>query len=89
MATGSELAGVVESVGQSVRNFRAGDPVFAFSDVGTGCHAEYKCMPHNGRVPPKPECLSYDEAAALSFGGATAVDFLHKGKVRLGASIRR
>lgn len=84
---GSELAGVVELVGKDVRNFKSGDQVFAFSDAGMGCHAEYKCMPQDGAVALKPASLSYDEAAALSFGGTTALDFLRRGKIQRGERI--
>ena len=84
---GSELAGVVESVGKDVRNFKIGDQVFAFSDVSMGCHAEYKCMPQDGAVVLKPPSLPYDEAAALSFGGTTALDFLRRGKLQRGESV--
>lgn len=84
---GSELAGVVESVGKDVRNFKIGDQVFAFSDAGMGCHAEYKCMPEDGMVALKSPSLSCDEAAALSFGGTTALDFLRRGKLRSGEKV--
>lgn len=84
---GSELAGVVESVGKDVTRFKAGDQVFAFSDTGMGCHAEYRCMPQDGAVVLKPLSLSYDEAAALSFGGTTALDFLRRGKLQRGERV--
>lgn len=84
---GSELAGVIESLGKKVTRFKVGDPVFAFSDAGMGCHAEYKCMPQDGAVALKPPGLAYDEAAALSFGGTTALDFLRRGKLRRGERI--
>ncbi|MGZ0019682.1 NAD(P)-dependent alcohol dehydrogenase [Nitrosomonas sp. wSCUT-2] len=84
---GSELAGVVESVGEGVRKFKAGDQVFAFSDAAMGCHAEYKCMPGDGAVALKPANLTYDEAAALSFGGTTALDFLRRGKLQSGERV--
>ncbi len=84
---GSELAGVVESVGKDVRNFKIGDQVFAFSDTSMGCHAEYKCMPQDGVVVLKPPSLPYDEAAALSFGGSTALDFLRRARLQRGESI--
>ena len=84
---GSELAGVIESIGKDVAKFKVGDQVFAFSDAGMGCHAEYKCMPQEGAVVLKPPSLSYDEAAALSFGGTTALDFLRRGKLHSGEKV--
>lgn len=84
---GSELAGVIESVGKDVSKFKVGDPVFAFSDAAMGCHAEYKCMAEDGAVMPKPASLTFEEAAALSFGGTTALDFLRRGKLQGGESV--
>lgn len=84
---GSELAGVIESVGKDVRKFKVGDAVFAFSDAAMGCYAEYKCMDEDGAVVPKPSSLTFEEAAALSFGGTTALDFLRRGKLKRGESV--
>lgn len=84
---GSELAGDVESVGQDVRTFKVGDPVFAFSDTGMRCYAEYRCLPENGALALKPANLSYEEAAAMSFGGTTALYFIRKGKLRSGEKV--
>ncbi|MBM3163312.1 MAG: NAD(P)-dependent alcohol dehydrogenase [Chlorobi bacterium] len=84
---GTELAGVIESVGKGVRKFKVGDQVFAFSDAAMGCHAEYKCMPGDGAVALKPVNLTCDEAAALSFGGTTALDFLRRGKLQSGERV--
>jgi NADPH:quinone reductase-like Zn-dependent oxidoreductase len=81
---GTELAGVVEAVGGEVGDYKAGDAVFAFSDMRMGCHAEYRCMPQSGALAHKPANLSYGEAAALSFGGTTALSFLRRAKVQPG-----
>lgn len=84
---GTELAGVIESVGKGVTKFKIGDQVFAFSDTAMGCHAEYKCMPEDGAVAIKPTNLTFDEAAALSFGGTTALSFLRRGKLQNGEKV--
>ncbi len=84
---GSELAGIVESVGQDVRKFKTGDLVFAFSDAALGCYAEYKCMAEDGAVMAKPPNLSIEEAAALSFGGTTALDFLRRAQLQGGERV--
>jgi NADPH:quinone reductase-like Zn-dependent oxidoreductase len=84
---GTELAGVIESVGKDVKNFKVGDQVFAFSGARMGCYAEYRCMPEDGSVALKPANLTYDEAAALSFGGTTALDFFRRAKLQSGERV--
>lgn len=84
---GTELAGVVESVGKAVTKFKAGDAVFAFSDATLGCHAEYKCMPQEGAMALKPPTLGFGDAAALSFGGTTALSFLRRVKLQAGERV--
>jgi NADPH:quinone reductase-like Zn-dependent oxidoreductase len=84
---GTELAGGVESVGKDVRKFKVGNQVFAFSDAAMGCYAEYKCMPEDGAMALKPANLTYEEAAALSFGGTTALDFIRRGKLQSGEKV--
>lgn len=84
---GTELSGQVESVGKGVTQFAPGDPVFAFSGVGMGCHAEYKCMPETEAVALKPANLTFEEAAALSFGGTTALEFFRRAKLRRGEKV--
>jgi NADPH:quinone reductase-like Zn-dependent oxidoreductase len=51
------------------------------------CHAEFKCLPESGAVALKPPNLSFDEAAALSFGGNTALDFFKRGKLQPGDKV--
>lgn len=84
---GTEIAGVVESTGKNVSKFKAGDQVFAFAGASMGCYAEYKCMPENGAMAKKPATLTYGEAAALSFGGTTALDFLRRANLQRGERV--
>lgn len=70
---GTELAGVIEVVGRAVTRFKPGDEVFAFPGAGYGSHAEYRTMPEDGLIALKPANLSFEEAAALSFGGTTVL----------------
>jgi NADPH:quinone reductase-like Zn-dependent oxidoreductase len=84
---GTECAGEIEAVGKEAEKFKVGDQVFAFSGARMGCHAEYTCMPENGAVALKPPNLTYDEAATLSFGGTTALDFFRRGKLRSGERV--
>jgi NADPH:quinone reductase-like Zn-dependent oxidoreductase len=81
---GTEFAGDVEAVGGSVVDFRVGDRVFGMSGARMGCHAEYKCMAAQGAVALIPPGVGYDEAAALCFGGTTALDFFRRGGLKGG-----
>lgn len=84
---GTDAAGVIDAVGAGVTRFQVGDPVIAFPGIAMGCHAEFLVMPADGCVAPKPPNLSFEEAAALPFGGMTALDFLRRGKVRAGERV--
>jgi NADPH:quinone reductase-like Zn-dependent oxidoreductase len=81
---GTDAAGVIDAIGAGVTRFQVGDPVLAFPGFAMGSHAEFLVMRANGCVAPKPTHLSFEVAAALPFGGMTALDFLRRGKVRAG-----
>lgn len=84
---GTEIAGIVDAVGAGVTRYRAGDAVMAFPGGKMGCHAEYRCVAEAGPIAPKPEGLSFAQAATLSFGGSTALHFLEVAKVAPGDRI--
>jgi NADPH:quinone reductase-like Zn-dependent oxidoreductase len=84
---GTELAGEIVSVGRDVSKFQVGDQVFALDGFGMGCYAEYRCMPEDGTVALKPPNLTCEEAAALSFGGTTALGSLRRGKLQGGQKV--
>ena len=73
---GSELSGVVVEVGRRVSRFKVGDEVFAFPGFELGCHAQLRVMHEQGRIALKPPSLSFEQAAALCFGGSTALHYL-------------
>lgn len=81
---GTELSGIVAAVGPHVTAFRAGDAVFAFPGGRMGAHATHVVMPADGRIMKVPAGVGLDAAAALSFGGTTALGFL-RDKARVGA----
>lgn len=84
---GSELAGDVVTIGAAVRNFSVGDAVIAYPGSRLGAHAEYCGIAESGAVVIKPPQLSYPSAAALAFGGTTALDFFRRSKLRAGEKL--
>ncbi len=85
---GTECAGVVAAVGSGVTRFRVGDAVVAFPGASMGAHAAYVCVPEDGPVAPKPASLPWTEAAALLFGGTTALHYLrHAARVQPGERV--
>jgi NADPH:quinone reductase-like Zn-dependent oxidoreductase len=80
---GTEFSGRVDAVGRGVTDFSVGDAVFAYSDA-MGGHAEYKVLDADSAIARIPPSLSFGEAAAMSFGGCTALEFLRRGKIEGG-----
>jgi zinc-binding alcohol dehydrogenase family protein len=73
---GFDGAGVVESVGDQVRNFKPGDEVFyAGTLVRPGTYAEYHLVDER-IVGPKPRTLNFPEAAAVPLTAITSWEML-------------
>src|SRR2546430_4416126 len=83
-AMGRDLAGHVEAVGKNVTEFRPGDEVFG---SGVGSLAEYvRGTPEN--FVPKPAGLTFEQAAAVSMAGRTALQGLRdSGQIKPGQRV--
>src|SRR5918995_3823017 len=81
---GSDVAGVVEAVGNKVSRFRPGDEVFG---IGKGAYAEYVCALED-KLAPKPENVTFEQAAVVAIMASTALQALRDhGKVRQGQEV--
>ncbi len=67
---GQEGAGIVESVGVNVKDFRPGDRV-AYAAVSGGSYATSNCVPAS-KLVTVPEAISLKHAAAVMLQGMTA-----------------
>ncbi len=69
---GHDVAGLVVRVGPRVRQFKAGDPVYARpDDLRIGTFAEFVAV-KEGSVASKPANLTMEEAASIPLVGLTA-----------------
>jgi NADPH:quinone reductase-like Zn-dependent oxidoreductase len=84
---GMEFAGKVESVGKAVTLFRAGDQVFGSTGFKFGTHAEFVCVPEERGLAIKPANMTFEEAAAVLFGGISATYFLRQAKIKAGQNV--
>jgi NADPH:quinone reductase-like Zn-dependent oxidoreductase len=85
---GGVLSGKVEEVGAKVTQFKLGDEVFAYTGAKFGGYAEYAAVSEKSTIIHKPEGVSHEEAAAIPFGGNTALVFLRNmGKIQEGEKV--
>ncbi len=81
---GLDVAGTVVEVGSAVTGFVVGDEVFGIS---RGSYAEYAVV-REDKLAPKPESLTYEQAAVVPVSGITALQALRDaGRVEEGQRV--
>jgi NADPH:quinone reductase-like Zn-dependent oxidoreductase len=81
---GADMAGRIETVGKSIKQFQPGDEVFG---MVKGSFAEYACAPESS-LALKPVHTSFDEAAAIPMAAITALQGLRdEGQIQAGQKV--
>ena len=83
---GMIAAGEIESVGRKVTAFKPGDQVFGMDGFRAGAYAEKVCWPSSA-IALRPANLTYDESAALPYGGLIASFFVRRLKIQKGQRV--
>ena len=89
---GTEFAGEVLFTGKDVTRYKPGDQVFGYTGLGMGTYAEYLCLSETPSAMAsvfahKPVNLSYEEAAAVPFGGLEALHALRQANIQRGQKV--
>ena len=86
-ALGCDIAGRVQSVGKTVKDFQPGDEVLGVTGFAGGGFAEYVCAPER-KLVLKPVNSSFEEAAAIPIAGVTALQGLRDhGRIQPGQKV--
>lgn len=84
---GTDFAGVVEAVGDSVTRFKTGDRVFGFNDQGLASQAQYMAIAESAAVAKIPDGIDYVSAAASLEAAHYAFNFMNKVKLSAGQKV--
>jgi NADPH:quinone reductase-like Zn-dependent oxidoreductase len=82
---GVDFAGTVEAVGKDVTRFKPGEAVFG---ARNGALAEYVVVKADRNILPKPERLTFEQAAGVGVAAVTALQALRdRGQLKPGGKV--
>jgi NADPH:quinone reductase-like Zn-dependent oxidoreductase len=89
---GTEFAGEILSVGKEVTGYQLGDQVYGYTGLSMGTYAEYLCLSERPSalasvMGKKPVNVTYEQAAALPFGGLEALHSLRQANIQPGQKV--
>lgn len=86
---GFDVSGVVEAVGENVRDFQVGDEVYypIAHEEGGGANAEYH-VANESTIAKKPTNISHLEAASVPVAGGTAwAALINRANIKVGETV--
>jgi NADPH:quinone reductase-like Zn-dependent oxidoreductase len=84
---GGYFSGEIDALGKDVRHFSIGDQVFGTTQLRLGAYGEYVALPASYTIVPKPNNMSYAEAAAVPLGGLNALHFMRRAGIQAGEEV--
>ena len=84
---GTDFAGRIEAIGETVTDFKVGDSIFGFNDEILSSHAEYLVITQDRAFLRVPDNTSYSKAAASCEGAHYAYNFINKVKLEKGLKV--
>jgi NADPH:quinone reductase-like Zn-dependent oxidoreductase len=82
---GTDFAGVVETVGKGVTDFKPGDEVFGAKN---GAIAEHICVKAERAIVLKPSNITFEQAGSVGIAGLTALQGLRdQGNIKAGQKV--
>jgi 2-desacetyl-2-hydroxyethyl bacteriochlorophyllide A dehydrogenase len=89
---GTEFAGEIVSTGKEITRYQPGDQVYGYTGLGMGTYAEYICLSEKpsgllGVMSKRPTNITYEEAAAVPFGGLEALHSLDRANIQRGQKV--
>ena len=84
---GGYFSGEIESAGEEVTQFKPGEQVFGSAGLRMGAYGEYLCLPSKSTITPKPENMSFAEAAVVPLGGLNALHYLRRAEIKPGEHV--
>lgn len=85
--SGTDFAGIIAEVGAGVKNYKVGDEVFGFNDVGLSTHAEYMVISSEKNFLEKPAVITFEQAAASIEGFHYAYTGINEIKLKKGDKV--
>jgi NADPH:quinone reductase-like Zn-dependent oxidoreductase len=86
---GYDVSGVIEAIGEGVKDFQVGDEVYYATDLmnGDGANAEYH-VANESIVAKKPANISHTEAASVPVAGGTAwAGLITRADIKVGETV--